>query len=127
MEPQNPGPDDLQRLVERFVKAGWIVGSAHRSAPPLSFRIEWSDKGRQKMTGLRNVLKKYAPESFEPGNMKRVGWFAEGMIVYHAIRLTADLKLPLLGPERCQVVALAVASDEDADGEVAAIYRDELP
>ena len=80
------------------------------------------------MTRLRNVLKKHAPGMFMEGPQERVGRIAEAMLVYHSVRITAELKLPLFGsPERGYVAALAVASREDADGQIAAVFEDELP
>jgi hypothetical protein len=63
----NPEPDlnmeDLQRLVERFAKAGWLVGE--QVVMPDKFRLHYSDLGRARLLSIADQIKPFAPKFFD--------------------------------------------------------------
>ena len=55
--------EDLQRLVERFAKAGWLAGE--QVVMPDKYRLNYSDLGRARLLAIADQIKPFAPKLFD--------------------------------------------------------------
>lgn len=123
---EKPTPRDIQGLVERLTKAGWVKQSGRKSVTPFTFFIEWSELGRRRMTKIRAVLQRNAPNLFDNSGRKP-GILATVWIAWRGLRITRELRLPKnSNAEEQAVMGIAFDSNQEHDGQIAPVYYSDL-
>ena len=123
---EKPTRQDVQGLVERFAKAGWVKEAGWTSEAPYTFAIEWSELGRRRMTTIRTVLQKNAPNLFDNSGRKP-GILATVWIAWRGLRITRELRLPKnSNAEEQAVMGIAFDSNQEHDGQIAPVYYSDL-
>ena len=126
MDLRLPTAQDVAALSERFATAGWAKQCGWRSDSTGAFFIEWSPAGREAMTRLRNVLKRWSPSLFDDA-ARSPGVWAQVWIGWRYHRITRKLrKSQTTRAEDYFIMAIAFSSGEETDGSVSPIYYSDL-
>jgi hypothetical protein len=114
-----PTPEHIQLLMERFGRARWIDCSI---VTPDPFTIVWSQRGRERMQLVRDIVIALAPRSFD-ASARPCGQLAS---IWHNWRLmwnTLELRRPRMRRhEETALLAIAASLDVDAGGLPLPIY-----
>jgi len=126
METELPGPSDIQRLLERFERAGWVKQSGRRSTPPYTFFVEWSEEGRDRITRVSKLLKKHRPELFDDP-AKRCGLWKKLWMEWRLRGITRALRPPEYSVlEYRSLLGFGMTVNVDENGRATPVFHSDL-
>lgn len=121
-----PTDADIQRLIDRFVKARWIKLGMRTSEPPFDFHIIWTEEGRQGMSSVRRLLVKHRPHLFD-SSTPRGGFFSGIWLELRVRRLTRKLRPPGFSTmDYRMILSFAATAPVDVDGRILLEYHGDL-
>ena len=114
-----PTPEHIQLLMDRLGRARWIDRSV---VTPDPIAIVWSQRGRERMGVVRNIVRAIVPTVFD-ASAKPCGQLASVKQNLRLLWVTRELRWPVMGRHDSALLAIAATIELAPDGLPTQVYR----